>query len=124
MRSQRLSRRDFLRRAAATAAGALAASSIVTSRALGSAMIPPASDRVTLGHIGVGGQGRGLLNGFLEVDGCQSIAVCDPFKNRREANAELIGQKYADLSGRGEYRGCATYEDFRELLARPILTPS
>ena len=119
MRRGKLSRRDFLKRAALAAAGAFAAPSIITSKALGGSTIPAASDRVTLGHIGVGGQGRGLLNGFLEAKGCQSIAVCDPFKNRREASAELISQKYADLSEKGEYQRCAAYEDFLEMLARP-----
>ncbi|MEW5899993.1 MAG: Gfo/Idh/MocA family oxidoreductase [Acidobacteriota bacterium] len=118
MKTRRITRRDFLKNAASTTASALIAPWISASRALGGPAIPPPSDRVTLGHIGVGGQGTWLLNGFLEAAGCQSIAVCDPFRNRREEAAELISQKYASLSGKAEYRGCAAYEDFRELLAR------
>ena len=48
---------------------------VITSMALGTGKIPAASERITLGHIGVGGQGSGLLTGFLGVEGCQSIAV-------------------------------------------------
>jgi len=119
MSTQGISRRDFLRSAAATAACAFAVPSIVSSSAAGSSRSTPAGDRVTLGHIGVGGQGSGLLKGFLEVSGCQSVAVCDPYRNRREESAGLVDRKYAILKRSGRYKGCGVYEDFRELLARP-----
>jgi hypothetical protein len=118
MKARRLSRRDFIKRAAAAAAGALASPALIPSRALGTDGNLPPSDRITLGHIGVGGQGGWLLKGFLECSGCQSVAVCDPFKSRREANAAQVGQRYGELAGSGNHEGCASYEDFRELLAR------
>jgi len=119
MRSTRLSRRTFLHRATQTGLGAVAMPYVITSTALGSGSTPPASERITLGHIGVGGQGSGLLTGFLGVEGCQSLAVCDAFRSRRQQRAAEIEAHYADLKGKGQYKGCATYEDFRELLARP-----
>jgi hypothetical protein len=97
----RLSRRSLLKGAAAAA---VTAPYVITSTALGNADTPPASERVTLGHIGVGGRGTGLLQGFLNCKGVQSVAAADAYKSRREAAATMMkGKAYADL---------------RELLAR------
>jgi hypothetical protein len=93
-------RRHALKQLAALAA----APYVITSTALGNADTPPASDRVTLGHVGVGGRGRGLLQGFMRCRGAQSVAVADAYSDRREAVARLINGK--------------AYADFRELLAR------
>ncbi|MFQ6131171.1 MAG: Gfo/Idh/MocA family protein [Armatimonadota bacterium] len=112
------SRRGFLRSAGRALAGALVAPHVITSSALGQATTPPASERVTLGHIGVGGRGGGLLRGFLGVAEAQSVAVCDPFKSKRENWAEKINSHYADKMGDATYKGCAAYNDFRDLLAR------
>ena len=102
MKRTELSRRSLLKGAAAAA---VAAPYVMTSTALGNADTPPASERVTLGHIGVGGRGSGLLSGFLNCKGVQCVAAADPYKSRREAAAaKMKGQAYAD---------------FRELLARP-----
>jgi hypothetical protein len=108
-----------MRGAAASAIGALVLPEISASRILANTRFISPGSRVTLGHIGVGGQGSGLLKGFLEVEGCQSVAVCDLFKNRREEAAGAINGKYAAQTKSGKYRGCAMYEDFRELLNDP-----
>jgi len=100
MTKKKLTRRQFIK----TAAGTIAAPYIIKSTALGNSTTPPPSRRVTLGHIGVGGQGSWLLNNFLQLQDCQSVAVCDPFKSRRDKWANQIG--------------CVSYNDFRELLAR------
>ncbi len=118
MNTKVLTRRGFLRRAGGAIAGAVAAPGIITSGALGDAARAPASERVTLGHIGVGGRGGGLLRGFLGLGDVQSVAVCDPFRSKREAWAEQVDAHYADQAGVGADRGCAAYNDFRELLAR------
>jgi hypothetical protein len=100
MSDNRVTRRTLLKSAAA----AVAAPYVITSTALGNADTPPASERVTLGHIGVGGRGGDLLGGFRNCKGAQSVAVADPYKDRREARAKMIGGK--------------AYGDFRELLAQ------
>lgn len=92
------------RRTALKTAAAIAAPYVITSTAMGNADTPPASDRVTLGHIGVGNRGRGLLRGFMRCKGVQSVAVSDAYKSRRETCAGWIKGK--------------AYTDFRELLAR------
>jgi hypothetical protein len=77
---------------------------VITSAALGNADTPPASERVTLGHIGVGGRGRDLLRGFAKCKGAQSVAFADPYQSKREACVAMLGGK--------------AYADFREILAR------
>ena len=77
-------RRTFLKQMSLAAGAALVMPTIVPSSVLG-ANAP--SKRVALGHIGVGGQGSGVMNGFLGLAQGQSVAVCDPIKERREAAA-------------------------------------
>jgi hypothetical protein len=98
MPDKRFSRRSLFRKAAA------AAPLIVAAGTLGRAGETPANQRVTLGHIGVGGRGGSLLREFLRCRGAQSVAVADAYKDRREAFARLT-----------KGRACA---DFCELLAR------
>ncbi len=95
-----ITRRNFLKCAGA----AVAAPMILPSRVLFGANTP--SNRITTGHIGVGGQGGGVLRGFLNVDECQPVAAADPFKSRAESAAGRMGN------------GAKAYQDFRELLAR------
>src|SRR3990172_1341268 len=86
---------------------------MITSAALGNALTPPASDRITLGFIGTGGRGEGLIKGFLPLKDCQCVATCDPFKDRREARGKLIDDFYMANAARGSHKSCATYNDFR-----------
>jgi len=75
------------------------------------------NDRLTLGCIGVGTQGRGLLSGFLGKKETQVVAVCDVDTTRRDHSKKTIEDHYAKQAGAG-YKGCDTYGDFRELLTR------
>jgi len=96
----------------------MAAPYVLTSSALGSAAKPPASERIAIGHIGVGNRGGGLLHYFLNLADCQCVAVCDPFKSRREAQAKRVDAHYAKGADTGSHKGCSAYNDFRELVAR------
>ena len=98
-------RRNFLK----CAGTAVAAPLVLPARVLFGAETP--SKRVTTAHIGVGGQGSGLLGGFLGVANCQVLAVCDPFRDRRESSAQMVDNRYGT-------KGCQAYNDFREVLAR------
>ena len=109
-----ITRRDFLRVSAASAT-AVCLPGIVPSSVFG-ANAP--SERVTLGHIGVGGQGGGLLQGMMGLAEGQSLAVCDPIRARREDAAKKVNQHYAAQRGQDNYQACQAYSDFRELLAR------
>ena len=111
---QTFSRRSFLNRARLVATAA-AAPLVLPARILGAGA---PSNRVTLGHIGVGGQGGGLLDGFLGLPQGQSLATADPLKSRREGAAVRVNRQYAAAAGQGTYKGCKAYNDFRDLLAR------
>jgi len=111
-----INRREFIRTGAAAA---LAIPAIVPSSAFGRGRVPAPSDRVTLGHIGVGGQGTGLLRGFLQLEDCRSVAVCDPFRGRREAAAQEVDAHYGCGSDSKSTGACAAFNDFRELLEHP-----
>lgn len=64
---------------------------------------------IRLGHIGVGGQGTGLLQNFLSVKGAMSVAIADPFAHKREAAAKRVKASQG--------HDPKLYNDFRELLA-------
>lgn len=105
---KRLSRRSFLKGAAAGVGAALALPTIVPSTVFG-AQAP--SNRITTGHIGVGNQGGGLLGSFAGQAGCQVLAICDPYQKCREDRAGAINSRYGNNS-------CKPYRDLREMLAR------
>ena len=117
MFNKKTNRRAFLKNSVSTLSSAVALPYVITSTALGNKGVPAGSERVTVGHIGVGGQGGGLLQGFLNVDACQSVAVCDCFATRRTGRADMVNKHYAKQNTKAN-KGCATYADFRELLAR------
>ncbi|MBI4880906.1 MAG: Gfo/Idh/MocA family oxidoreductase [Planctomycetes bacterium] len=115
MNAKRLSRRAFLK----TSAAALAAPHLVAAPALGRGAIPAASERVTLGFVGVGWRGNDLVKSFLALPEAQCVAVSDAFASRRRSTAGAIDSFYAERNGSASYRGCAMHADFRELLERP-----
>ncbi|MBC8870523.1 MAG: Gfo/Idh/MocA family oxidoreductase [Planctomycetes bacterium] len=114
MTCSHISRRRFLQ----AAAGSIAVPRFVSARALGAGDNVAASERITLGSIGVGSRGSGLLNGCLAFDTAQVVAVCDPFEHKCQAAKRTIETRYADRAGKGNYHGCETYNDFRELIGR------
>ena len=97
MNDQELSRRDILRAGCAAMAG-IAAPYLIPATALGNADTPPPSERVTLGHVGVGNRGTWLMQKALAGRGIQSLAVADCYKDRRASAAAAIqGTAYADF---------------------------
>ena len=104
-----LSRRRFLQRAAA-AGGLVAAPYAITSAALGAPSRSPASERIVMGGIGLGGRGGGDLRWLLGEQDVQFVAVCDVKGQRRQAAKQAVDAKYGSSD-------CAAYRDFRELLA-------
>lgn len=110
-----ITRRHFLK---ATAGGAAAAPFVWTGRA---AEAVPAADRITAAIIGAGRMGRGDLGNILGSPDVQVIAVCDVDKNRCADGKRLVEDRYKSRTANGEYKGCETYGDFRQLLARDDL---
>jgi len=111
----RLSRRNVLRGMAT----AVVAPWIVPASAVGAAGTTAPSNRVTLGFIGVGFMGqRHHLSRFVQYPEAQVLAVCDVDRWRRENARATVEAAYGAERTSGTYRGCAGYNDLRELLAR------
>jgi predicted dehydrogenase len=104
-------RRGFLKTAGVAASATIAIPYVITSKALGDATTPPASDRIVMGGIGIGNMGSGDQNAFLGRADVQYVAVCDVRKKWRDEGKGRVDGKYANTDS-------AAYVDFRELLAR------
>ena len=126
-----LSRRAFLGRAAAATAV-----TVLPRHVLGGEGQVAPSGKITLAGIGMGGQGLQDINAFLQFPEVQVVAACDvqreadgflswnwsQGKEQRKAGHEparqLVEEHYAKEKAAGTYKGCRTYTDYRELLAK------
>ena len=107
-----ITRRSFLKQVAAVGTSGLLLPYVVHPSALGKAGNAPASERITVGFIGTGGHGRDVnLKNFLGNADAQAVAVCDVDPNNLKIAREMVNKKYG-------HTDCATYSDFREVLAR------
>jgi predicted dehydrogenase len=102
-------RREFLK-TSAMAVAAIGVPYYVPASALGLNRTAP-SDRIVMGAIGTGGQGRGIMNAFMGFEEVQMVAVCDVEKRRLKEVKESVDKKYGN-------QDCTQYTDFRELVAR------
>ena len=103
-----LNRRRFLKGATAAT---VAIPYAITSGALGADGRPAASDRITMGGIGMGGQGHGDLRGFMGDKRVQVLGVCDV------KHGALAGCKRS-VDGKYKNQDCKGYLDYRELIGR------
>lgn len=117
MSKEKIGRRAFLKNSLVSAASAVSFPYVITSGALGNNDRPAASERIAVAHIGVGGMGGGHVRGFVGMSDSQSVATCDPVKERRDKWAGYIDEHYTRQSGGGAYKCCRAYKDFRCLLA-------
>jgi len=92
-----INRRDFMKQAAQTAAASIAVSGLSTRSVLG------ANDRIRLGVIGTGRQGRDNMENFVR-HGVEVAAVCDVYQPNLDKGLEASGGK------------AKTYKDFRQVL--------
>jgi len=110
-KGKKYTRRRFLKKAAGVTAGAVGFPYVVSSSALGKAGNVAASERVTVGCVGVGPQGTAVMRNFLAQKDARVVAVCDLKRPARDAACNLVNKHYQNDD-------CATYKDFRELIAR------
>lgn len=94
--TQRISRRGFLRGTAAAAAVCSAAPYIVPASALGRDGAVAASERITLGVIGMGPRNQSNLPSFLAEADVQCVTVCDCFADRRKLGKETVDRHYGN----------------------------
>jgi len=90
---------------------AIMAPRVIPGTALGKEGAAPASERITVGGIGIGNRGGYDLGCFLQQPDVQFLAICD-IKAKRRAQIKAIADKHHGNSD------CDMYRDFRELLER------
>lgn len=110
MKQSNFTRRDFLK-TSSLALSAVALPTIIPASALGGAGKVGPNDRIVVGCIGVGPQGQGDMSGFLHQKDTQVVAVCDVKTDQLDGARQAVNKQYGN-------QDCATYGDFRELLAR------
>ena len=125
--NSRVSRRSFLRQTATVLGAAVAAPTIIPASALGRNGLVPPSERLTMGFVGLGGQGSGHLfggawtyvaGGYLGRKEVQVLATCDVRRDHREGPCKRVNDAYAERYGVGNYQACVAYDDFRHILDR------
>ncbi len=109
--SKKITRRKALKLSGATAGAALAAPSLVPASVFGAPGRPAPSERITMGVLGSGGRGKGVMRGFLNRPDVHVLAVCDVQKRNRDDAKRHVDGKYKN-------QDCKDYIDFREILVR------
>ena len=104
----KLSRRQML---GAGAGAALALPAFLPASALGRDGALAPSQRITLGAVGLGGRGTGVLRSFMSNRDVQFTAICDIRRIRREAIKQMADDHYGN-------NDCAMYRDMHEILGR------
>lgn len=104
-----ITRRYFLQTAAAV--GAAGACQFIPAWAQSKAGLVAPSKRLTLGIIGLGIQGTGDMKVFLGQPEVQVVAVCDVHDAQLAKGKQVVDTHYGNSD-------CATYKDFRDLVAR------
>jgi predicted dehydrogenase len=92
---------------------------VVPASALAAEGRPAPSNRITMGFVGVGGQGTGDMQGFMQFPEVQNVAVCDVDRRHRLRAKEIAAEHYAKQKAGGTFKGCDEHVDYRELCARP-----
>ncbi|HWL07993.1 MAG TPA: Gfo/Idh/MocA family oxidoreductase [Planctomicrobium sp.] len=123
-----LNRRGFLKFATGSAV-MLNAPQFVPSSVFGDSA---PSNRIHLGIIGCGHQSQRVIPAFLRHDDVQILAVCDVNKSGkgyhypdqvlgRDTAQRWVEEHYGKKTRSGQFQGCETYHDYRDLLARKDL---
>ena len=108
-------RRQFLRK---TLAAGAALPVLSPARSLAAAGVPPPSERIALGFIGLGSHGIGVnLKSFLNEPDAQVVALCDVDAAHLADAVSTVSSKYGTAKG-GSHRGLFTTGDWREIVAR------
>ncbi len=78
---------------------------VVNAKAFG------ANDRINMGFIGMGGQGRGDMGGFMGFKAVRAVAVCDVVDDHLKLAQKQVNDRYGN-------QDCKAYRDFRDVIAR------
>ncbi len=95
------------------AAGTIIIPTIVPSSVIGKNL---PSDKINIGWIGCGRQGRGDVSGIMRFDSAMIIAVADADSKRAELGKKLIVDTYARRTGSSSPVDVKVYDDYKEML--------
>jgi predicted dehydrogenase len=113
-KTNNITRRRFLKGSTVAAAGFLAPT-ILPASVFGA---DAPSNRITFGFIGVGRMGMGDMREILGLKQAQVVAVCDVDANRVRSAQKTVEGHYSRQGSSGNFKGCGTFGDYRELVAR------
>lgn len=125
-KNTKISRRDFIGRAAA----ATAAFTVVPRYVLGGSGYTAPSEKLNIAVIGTGGQGKHNIRALLQHADVQVMAICDVTEEAdysrfyyggtagRGPVKELVDKHYAGQKSTARYKPCACYIDFRRMLEK------
>ena len=111
MGRRNIARREFLKGTAGLASAAVGFPYLVSSSSLGAGGAVAASERITVGCVGVGPQGTGVMGGFLGRKDARVVAVSDVKSNVLKDRQALVNKHYGTSDTKA-------YKDYRELIAR------
>lgn len=107
-KTYQMTRRDFMRAAAGTGAGLMLGDWILAQQENPAASNSP-NGQLQIAMIGVGSQGRNLLNNCLKIDGVRFVAITDIWDYHRDYASKIL-EKYKQPVN--------AYADYREMLEK------
>lgn len=108
----RVTRRRFIQQNLMAALAASTAPMWVRAAAMGREGQVAPSNRIAVGCIGTGPQGRSVMGGFLDQKDARVAALCDLSGRNLKAARDQVNKAYQN-------QDCQTYTQFKDLLARP-----
>ena len=108
-----MKRRKFITRSLTAAAGTIIMPTIIPSSVMGK---NPPSDKINIGWIGCGRQGRGDVGGTMRFDSAVFVAVADVDSKRADLGKKFILDGYKRRTGSENLVDIKVYTDYKELL--------
>ncbi|HPR73905.1 MAG TPA: Gfo/Idh/MocA family oxidoreductase, partial [Bacteroidales bacterium] len=108
-----MKRRTFITNSVTAAAGTFIIPTIVPSSVIGK---NPPSDRINIGWIGCGRQGRGDVIQVMGFDTAMVTAVSDVDSNRMMLGKQFIDGFYTKKTGNDTFSNAKTFADYKDML--------
>lgn len=108
-----MKRRKFISNTFTAAAGTIVIPTIIPSSVIGK---NPPGERINIGWIGCGRQGRGDIMGTMRFDSAMIVAVSDVDSNRMASGKKMVEDFYKRKTGSASPVTVKSYSDYKEML--------
>ena len=112
-----MERREFITKSTVLTTASLAGITVFSCKPKNKTIkvmkVPEANDTINLGFVGLGMRFNQLFNEFRKIKGVKIVAVSDIDDKRIKKGSSMVNNHYGSKE-----KACATYKDFRELIAR------